>query len=386
VRRGYSPTGGAEGYLQRLGRGIVDLGHEVRLITTREWPASAWPFGEITRLSARSTTEPAGAERRRWANARALTSWAMSQSIAFANELENLRAQLGCDVLMSLERVWQCDVYRAGDGVHRAWLERRKKFEKPWQRLARRFNRKHSDLLRLEKSLLDDRGAERVIANSQMVKDEIVDLYNYRPDKIDIVRNGVSIDQFQFDAELRHKSRADLNLQPDEFAVLFAGTGWARKGLRFAIEAMAACDSPKMRLLIAGRDDRQDYQSSRVRFLGEVVDLRPVYAAADCFILPTIYDPFSNACLEALASGLPVITTRANGFSEIIESGIHGSIVDLAGDIEALRDALDLWSDPTRRSAARSAILKRASQFDISKNVAQTLAILLQVAAKAAST
>jgi UDP-glucose:(heptosyl)LPS alpha-1,3-glucosyltransferase len=106
---------------------------------------------------------------------------------------------------------------------------------------------------------------------------------------------------------------------------------------------------------------------------------------ADIFILPTIYDPFSNACLEALACGLPVITTRANGFSEIMEDRIHGSIVDLGDDVADLGNALEAWSDVTCRAAARSSILKRAAQFDISKNVEQTLAILVQVAAKSAS-
>jgi UDP-glucose:(heptosyl)LPS alpha-1,3-glucosyltransferase len=96
--------------------------------------------------------------------------------------------------------------------------------------------------------------------------------------------------------------------------------------------------------------------------------------------LPTIYDPFSNACLEALACGLPVITTRANGFSEIIEDRIHGSIIDLANNVARLRDAILLWSDPTLQAAARPAILNRASQFDISKNVEKTLEILTQVA------
>ena len=361
VRRGYSASGGAEAYLKRLAQGIVDLGHEARLFSTSDWPKTEWPFGEITQLSARST-------------------------IGFANELEKLRPEASCAVLMSLERVLHCDVYRAGDGVHQAWLDRRKKFETPWQRFVHGFNRKHSDLLRLEKSLLDDRGAERVIVNSQLVKNEIVDLYRYPADKIDIVRNGVPLNQFQFSAELRRKSRARLDLQPDESAVLFAGTGWERKGLRFAIEAVEASAHPKQRLLVAGRGDPRRFESPRVQFLGEVIDLLPVYAAADIFILPTIYDPFSNACLEALACGLPVITTRANGFSEIIEDKIHGSIVDLANDVAELRKALELWSDPTRRAAARPSILKRASQFDISKNVAQTLEILVQMAARAAST
>ncbi len=122
------------------------------------------------------------------------------------------------------------------------------------------------------------------------------------------------------------------------------------------------------------------WREDPVQFLGEVEDLVPVYAAADIFILPTIYDPFSNACLEALASGLPIITTRSNGFSEIIEDGVHGSIVDNPANLVGLRDAIRFWSDPSRCDAARSANIERASQFDISKNVAQTLEILTRVA------
>jgi hypothetical protein len=87
---------------------------------------------------------------------------------------------------------------------------------------------------------------------------------------------------------------------------------------------------------------------------------------------------FQNACLEALACGLPVITTRDNGFSELIEDGIHGSIVDHAGDIDALRAAILFWSDAVRRKDAVPQILDRAAQFDISKNVDQTLRVLLR--------
>jgi UDP-glucose:(heptosyl)LPS alpha-1,3-glucosyltransferase len=133
-------------------------------------------------------------------------------------------------------------------------------------------------------------------------------------------------------------------------------------------------------LLVAGRGNQRPYKSKRVKFLGEVRDLVRVYAAADIFILPTIYDPFSNACLEALACGLPVITTRSNGFSEIIENGVHGSIVDHAGNLLALRDAIRLWSDPSRRAAARSTNTQLAAQFDISRNIDETLAILCSAA------
>jgi UDP-glucose:(heptosyl)LPS alpha-1,3-glucosyltransferase len=302
-----------------------------------------------------------------------------------------MRPQIGCDILMSLERVWRCDVYRAGDGVHQAWLNRRRKFEMPLQRFVRGINRKHREILQLEESLLAKGGAGRVIANSEMVKNEIVDLYRYPADRIEIVRNGVPLDQFRLDPALREKSRADLKLKPDEIALLFAGSGWERKGLRFAIEAVELGHDRKVRLLVAGRGDASGYKPKRffteepVRFLGELADLRPIYAAADIFILPSIYDPFSNACLEALASGLPVITTRDNGFSEIIEDSVHGSVVDLTSNVAALRDAIRFWSDESRRAAARSIILDRASQFDMAANVAATLKILIQSAASSSS-
>jgi UDP-glucose:(heptosyl)LPS alpha-1,3-glucosyltransferase len=355
VRRGYSPTGGAEAYLKRLAQGVIDAGNDVRLVSTNDWPEVEWPFGPITRLRAKSP-------------------------IGFAGELERMRAGFRCDVLCSLERVWSCDVYRAGDGVHRAWLDRRRKFELPLKRFVRGLSHKHRDLLRLEQSLFVNRNTGRVIAASQMVKDEIVDLYRYPADKIDIVRNGVPLEKFRFDPELREKTREDLKLKPDQTALLFAGSGWERKGLLFAIEAAALCGDRRIQLLVAGRGNQRLYRSKRVKFLGEVKDLVRVYAAADIFILPTIYDPFSNACLEALACGLPVITTRSNGFSEIIENGVHGSVVDRAGDLLALRDAIRLWSDPSRRAAARSANMQRAAQFDISKNTEETLEILAPVA------
>jgi UDP-glucose:(heptosyl)LPS alpha-1,3-glucosyltransferase len=359
VRRGYSSTGGAEAYLKRLAHGIIESGHNVQLVATSDWPDAEWSFGSITRLRAKSAIE-------------------------FADELQEMRASLRCDVLFSLERVWNCDVYRAGDGVHRVWLERRSRLELPLKRFVRRLSSKHRDLLRLEQSLLSSGNTRRVIAGSQMVKDEIVNTYGYPADQIDIVRNGVPLEQFRFDPDLREKSREDLKLKPDQTALLFAGSGWERKGLLFAIEAVALCKDRKMRLLVAGRGNTRLYKTKRLRFwreepvkfLGEVEDMRRVYAAADIFILPTIYDPFSNACLEALACGLPVITTRSNGFSEIIENGVRGSIVDRPGDVAVLRDAIRFWSDPSRRAAARPTNIQRAAQFDISKNIEKTLAVL----------
>lgn len=360
VRRGFSSSGGAEAYLKRLAAGVVEKGHHVRLYASGDWPPDEWAFGPVTRVKRGSTT-------------------------AFADDVEKLAPGSECDVLMSLERIWRCDIYRAGDGVHRAWLERRGEMEGPFQRLSRVFNRKHSATIALEKSLFGNGGARRVIANSQMVREEIVRFYEYPVEKIDVVHNGVPVAAFRRGVERRAHTRETLGLGTDDVAVLFAGSGWERKGLRFAIEAVE--QSPKqMSLLVAGRGEEGKFKSARARFLGVVEDMPALYGAADIFLLPTIYDPFSNACLEALAAGLPVVTTRANGFSEIIQTGVHGTVLNDPRNIDAICETLLLWSERARREQARPGLRDLADRFDISANVARTLEILLQGAASAAST
>lgn len=354
VRRGFSSGGGAESYLQRLAAGVAQAGHQVRLYTAKEWPADMWNFGPVVRLDATS-------------------------GIAFADELEKVQPRRECDVVMSLERIWRCDVYRAGDGVHRAWLERRNEVSGPLQKLSQLLNRKHSAALSLEDSLFGKAGAGRVIANSRMVKEEIVRLYGFPGEKIDVVYNGVPLQSLHRDAQDRVKTRESLGLGDSDVVALFAGSGWERKGLRFAIDAVER-QAGQMRLLVAGRGDSRQFPSARAQFLGVVREMPSLYAAADVFLLPTIYDPFSNACLEALAAGRPVITTRANGFSEIVESGRHGTVIDDPRDIDAISEALRFWSDPARRAQAHLDNLALAAQFDMPANVEQTLRILTQVA------
>jgi UDP-glucose:(heptosyl)LPS alpha-1,3-glucosyltransferase len=350
VRRGFSCGGGAEAYLRRLAAGVVEKGHHARLYTAAEWPLDQWSFGPVTRLEGKT-------------------------NIAFADTLAKEAEREQCDVLMSLERIWRCDVYRAGDGVHRAWLQRRAEMGGLFRNLGRILNRKHSATLALEESLLSENGAGRVIANSKMVKDEIVQFHRYPAGRIDIIPNGVPVDQSLRGEEDRIKSRGELGLADTDLAVLFAGTGWERKGLRFAIDAVERCGGDSI-LLVAGRGDKRAFASDRVRFLGVVPHMPTLYAAADIFLLPTIYDPFSNACLEALAAGLPVVTTRSNGFSEIIESGVHGTVIDDPRKIEEILESLRYWSNDERREQARNENRKLAQRFDISINVARTLEVL----------
>lgn len=347
VRRGHSATGGAEAYMLRLASELQKSGGDCVLVTTPDWPTERWPFGNILRIEARGPKE-------------------------FAEAF--LEMKTGCDVHLSLERVLGCEVFRAGDGVHAAWLERRNSFEPLWKKLGRLLNRKHSRTRDLERQVFSSAMTRAVIVNSAMVRDEILARFPYPAEKIHLVPNGVR----PFGAlPPRSESRNRLGIAPDVFCPLFLGTGWERKGLSIALKAVEMMETTE--LLVAGRGPADLYQSGKARFLGPVSDLHALFAAADVLVAPTWYDPFSNACLEALSAGLPVITTPANGFSEILEPGIHGDIVP-TGDALALAESLEKWKLPGRSKSAGSACSQRASEFSIEQNARETLEILKSAA------
>ncbi len=359
VRRGYSATGGAERYLLRFARGLEDAGHTCVLFSDRQWPEEAWRNREIRVL------QNAGSPK------------------AFADALAASQPGAACDFLFSLERVWACDVYRAGDGVHRAWMDRRAKFESRRRSLLREWNPKHRQILKLESALYGEGSSTHLIANSRMVADEIGSYHGCDPARITIIPNGYDPPAEARNDELVRESRAamrqKLGLAKGEMAVLFVGSGWERKGLRFAVEAVKRLHGRSHRpvkLLVAGRMERNRPEDSpQVLFLEAVKDLTPVYAAADVFVLPTLYDPFSNASLEAAAHGLPVVTTAANGFSQILpEIAGYGSVTH-AGDVEGLTEAL-AWHaerDEAQQWEQRSSIRQWAGKYSVRRNVEATL-------------
>jgi UDP-glucose:(heptosyl)LPS alpha-1,3-glucosyltransferase len=186
-------------------------------------------------------------------------------------------------------------------------------------------------------------------------------------------------------------AREQLSIAQEERVVLFVGTGWQRKGLGFAIRAVEKLNSTrqpsggsrKITLLVAGRGSVSRYNSPFVRFLGPVKQMAPVYAAADIFVTPTIFEPFSLAALEALSSGLPVITSSAAGISEIMTQDVHGEIIEEPSDIDSLAAALIKWllitDDPARIAISRTACSELAAVFTLDQNLHQTLALINEV-------
>ena len=149
--------------------------------------------------------------------------------------------------------------------------------------------------------------------------------------------------------------------------------------MRFAIDAVLKLNNRHIKLLVAGEGKKPSFTPKSIRFLGPVEDMHSLSVAADIFVLPTLYDPFSNACLEALAAGTPVITTVNNGFSEIIENGVHGEILKDPEDVAALADAIDRWTTLCQKPELRAACAEKGHEYTIERNVADTLKVLEQL-------
>ncbi|SRR5581483_4963071 len=344
VRRGYSASGGAENYLRRFARSLADAGHESVLFSSEPWPDWRGEFFLVKGESPR----------------------------AFADSLGAAHPREKCDRLFSLERVWECDCYRAGDGVHRVALAQRARFEPGLRTWARKFSHAHRELLEIEAALFS-KGARTIIANSQMVKNEIVREFGFDAEKIAVIYNGLPVEKLQPSLPDRAEARRELDLATDEFVLLFVGSGWERKGLRFAMRA--AEQMPRTTLLVAGRGKTRALpRVKQTRFLGATENMNPLFAAANVFVLPTVYEPFSNACLEAMAAGLPIVTTSFNGFAEILGVGTNGEVLSDPSDIGALVRALENWRDARRRADTALQLRAKAQSFTIERNLAETLA------------
>ena len=362
LRRGYSSTGGVESYLKGLARGLLEEGHRPVLFGTDAWPVSEWPGGEIIRCRGKGLS-------------------------GYAEEVNRQKKTSGInfDLTLSVEKVSGCDIYRTDEGVHAAWLEQRSPHITPWARIFQRISPKHRERLRLEKEIFSPEATRRVISLSERISGDIGKYYSYPSGRIRLIRNGAAAPGGS-SLESREAARSALGISPEQKIVLFVGTGWERKGLRYAVRAVEGLRDPRVLLLVAGKGRQARYASPAVRFLGPVRGMARVYAAADLLVAPSLYEPFSLVALEALGAGLPVITSKVAGISEVMTNGIHGQIIESPSDIAALSGALHQWvallEDPCKVDATRTACIGLASQFTLKRNLQETLAVIRELLAE----
>jgi UDP-glucose:(heptosyl)LPS alpha-1,3-glucosyltransferase len=349
VRQRYNAFGGAERFISRALPALERAGAEVTLISRK---AEGWG----ARRTLRVDPFHVGKVWRDWSFARAARA-------AWRRE--------GFDLVQSHERIPGCDVYRAGDGVHRRWLEIRSKVAQPLEGLGIKMNPYHRYIVGAERELFEHPRLRAVICNSRMVSEEIRRGFRIAPDKLHVIYSGIDTEHFhpRLRADLRGATRAELGCQPRDTLFLFVGSGFARKGLAAAIEAIKHAKNPSFWLVVVGTDRERDRFAAqgaplgdRVRFLGGKQDVRPLYAAADCLILPSRYDPFPNTVLESFAMGLPAIVSSHCGAAEIIERGVNGWVCapDDAPGIAALMKEAD---DAIRRDSMTQGARATAERF-----------------------
>ena len=251
------------------------------------------------------------------------------------------------DLVQSHERIPCCDIYRAGDGVHAQWLEHRVKTLGYWRRLWLQMSPFHRHLLAAERRLFLSDRLRAVICNSSMVRDEIVRRFPALSSRLHVIYNGVDLDRYHPNLAQQHRvaMRERYGIARDAKVLLFVGAGFERKGVKVLLEALQRISGDKVVLVVVGRDRHASRfearaqamgVSARVRWVGPQSDVAPWYGMADVFVLPTLYDPFPNAALEALASGLPVVTSRQCGAAEVLREGWNGFVCEDVGDPEEL--------------------------------------------------
>nr|HID59265.1 glycosyltransferase family 1 protein [Desulfobacterales bacterium] len=342
VRNRYTEFGGAERYLDTLIRRLHALGHEVHIFAN-EWK----DVKDVSGSCLGGGTQRSGLCFHRVPMIKGLS---ILKVISFALNAKRLLKRERFDIIHSFERTLFQDIYRAGDGCHREWLVQRRRFEPWWKTGLVRINPLHLMFLWIEKRLFQPKNTKVIIANSRRGRSEIIRHYRFPQDRIQVIYNGVDFNRFHPSNRQRYRVpvRRELSISESDSIILFMGSGFERKGLRFAIQAVARLRDPKLKLVVVGRDRFTRYErlSSKlgvedsVFFVGSTTQPEKWYGAADLFLLPTVYDPFSNACLEALASGIPVVTTRMNGVSEWIEEGVTGISLNDPADIAGMAYAI----------------------------------------------
>jgi len=209
-----------------------------------------------------------------------------------------------------------------------------------------------------------------------MVKREIQAAFGLDDALLPVIYNGIDPALYNPGVRAeRQRMRRELGVPEEVPLFLFVGSGYERKGLDRVLEALPA----SCWLLVVGKDKHENrYRqlaerrgiAGRVRFIGAQREVRPYYGAADVFVFPTRYEPFGNVILEAMACGLPVITTNDCGAADLLEEGVNGAVYS-ADRPEALPDLLERYSDPALARRCGDAAAERAGAYDLPRMTGQ---------------
>lgn len=369
VRKDYTrKKGGAEGYVVTLSLQLVALGHEVHVFANRIETdcTDGITFHHVPVPGLRT----------------------FMRHVWFARNAEKLLRSDDFDIINGLSRIWYQDIYRVGDPLFVHWL--RSHPPNIIDRVLGHVNPKQRTMLSIERKIFRSPMLRRVIAISQLDAGLLGRYYAMSPEKVKVIYNGVDHSRFSPGNRGRRREVLEtLGVPQDRVVVLFVGMDFKRKGLRHLIDALAQLGGELGRVycLVVGNDDPKKYAArARARgvlgsmtFTPATARIHEVYAAADFFVFPTLYDPFANVHLEALASGLPVITTSSAGGSEIIEEESNGFVLGAPEDTARLTECILELLDPGTRERMSGQAIESVRDFTCERNAREVASLYEEV-------
>ena len=373
----YLPTkGGGEGYLANFANQLAERGHEVHIY------ASKW---ESDNNKIRYHTIPS------------IRFPKFLKDVSFVINSYKLMAKNDYDIVHVVGRALGMNVFNPHCGVEKAWLKQdllsvRCPYFRLLKRIIKFFSFRQNYILWLDRKQYTGKGVFRIIAISDMIKNDIVKYHNIDPQKIDVVYNGVDLKRFNPDNKNKYRKviRDELSLG-EEFVILYISNNFRLKGLLTLVKSLGELKKVGMdfKVLIIGRGNEAPYRKlakklgciDNLLFLGHVGEIEKYYAASDLYVHPTFYDSCSLVTTESLASGLPVITTVFDGASGIMEDGRDGFVMRDPKNYTALAEKISLFFNDEFRQKVSIAAREKAEKYPAEKNCEEIIEIYKEVVA-----
>jgi UDP-glucose:(heptosyl)LPS alpha-1,3-glucosyltransferase len=293
----------------------------------------------------------------------------LAKLLSFAAFAPRVWRTLAADAVIGFGRTVGHDLFRASGGCHRRYVAQLAAEEGGVAGAMRHLRPYQAALLALERRQYAPGGYRKILTVSERTRTEILATYpRVPPNDVAVVRYGVDVTRFHPSRREREGAavRRELGIPLEQPVVLCIGSGFRRKGVDHLLAIWDREPPAGAALVIAGNDQHLAAYRRRARgarglvvFTGPRADVERLYAAADLFTLPSMFDAFGIVVLEALASGLPVVASRDIGAAEVLTGPLADLVVADPSDEAALAARLALGLDPGRRG--RLAVEARAA-------------------------
>lgn len=368
IHKNFSHYGGTERYITNLSRALLNAGHEVHVFANKWEEAEGIHFHKIPMLKLGKT----------------------AKMLSFAWFTSNIPSDNSFDIVQGFGKTVKQDIFRTGGGVHRAWMKEsliavRSTSLRNLKYLERLLSPAQWLTIFIESRTFKEGNYRKILAVSERVKRQIMEYYNVPSEAVMVIHNGVDLSLFNMEGRERKREgvRKIFGIADNDVLLIFASTNFHLKGLEYLIRGMAKLNKPNLKLLVIGGDDKRQYETlanslgigENVIFAGKGKDMKEFYQSGDVFAYPTLYDPFANVCLEAMACGLPVITSKLNGVSDIITDGVDGLLLNDPTDEVEIAAKISLLLDKLVRGGMSNKACKLVQMYGMERHMEKVMAL-----------